>query len=153
MFIINPGLTRGLVGLYLVFAIYIPGSCFDNPGLTRGLVSLYLVWPEILSVCTWSVLWLYQGHVHRDEYCLTVGGFSTDITLLCYYYTWVLSFCWESSHKGWEWQSRRCSIHRVPHGYRKTHGFSKMGSMGTGTVVDFATPRHTAYPYHGITGM
>ena len=42
---------------------------------------------------------------------------------------------------------------RDMHGYRKTRGFSKMGSAGTGTVVDFGTPRHTTYPYHGIAGM
>ena len=28
-----------------------------------------------------------------------------------------------------------------------------MGTAGTGTVVDFGTPRHTAYPYRGIAGM
>src|SRR6266481_1298982 len=42
---------------------------------------------------------------------------------------------------------------RVCHGYGKTRGFSKTGSAGTGTVVDFGTPRHTAYPYRGITGI
>jgi len=36
---------------------------------------------------------------------------------------------------------------RVPHGYGNTRGVSKTGNMGTGTVVDFGTPRHTAYPY------
>ena len=44
-------------------------------------------------------------------------------------------------------------VYRVCHGYGKTRGFSKMGSVGTGTVVDFGTPRHTAYPYRGIAGM
>ncbi|KIM73342.1 hypothetical protein PILCRDRAFT_15311 [Piloderma croceum F 1598] len=39
------------------------------------------------------------------------------------------------------------------HGYGKTRGFSKTGSTGKGTVVDFSTPRHTAYPYCGITGI
>jgi hypothetical protein len=43
--------------------------------------------------------------------------------------------------------------HRVCHGYRKTHRFSKMGSVGTGTVVDFSTPQHTVYPYCSIVGM
>jgi hypothetical protein len=42
---------------------------------------------------------------------------------------------------------------RVRHGYGKTRGFSKMGSAGTGTVVDFGTPWHTVYPYCGIAGM
>ena len=42
---------------------------------------------------------------------------------------------------------------RDRHGYGKTRGFSKTGSAGTGTVVDFGTPRHTAYPYRGIAGM
>ena len=36
---------------------------------------------------------------------------------------------------------------RVPHGYGNTRGVSKTGNTGTGTVVDFGTPRHTAYPY------
>ena len=34
-----------------------------------------------------------------------------------------------------------------------TRGFSKTGCVGTGMVVDFGTPRHTAYPYRGVTGM
>jgi hypothetical protein len=42
---------------------------------------------------------------------------------------------------------------RVRHGYGKTRGFSKTGSAGTGTVVDFGTPWHTVYPYRGIAGM
>ena len=42
---------------------------------------------------------------------------------------------------------------RVRHGYGKTRGFSKMGSAGTGTVVNFGTPWHTVYPYRGIAGM
>jgi hypothetical protein len=28
-----------------------------------------------------------------------------------------------------------------------------MGFVGTGTVVDFGTLWHTAYPYRGIAGM
>jgi hypothetical protein len=36
---------------------------------------------------------------------------------------------------------------RVWHGYGKTCGVSKMGKVGTGTVCDFGTLRHTAYPY------
>jgi len=28
-----------------------------------------------------------------------------------------------------------------------------MGLVGTGTVVDFGTPWHTAYPYRGIVGI
>ena len=39
------------------------------------------------------------------------------------------------------------------HGYAKTRGFEVTGFAGTGTVVDFGTPRHTAYPYHGIAGI
>jgi hypothetical protein len=42
---------------------------------------------------------------------------------------------------------------RDRHGYGKTRGFSKMGSAGTGTVVNFGTLRHTVYPYRGIAGM
>jgi hypothetical protein len=44
-------------------------------------------------------------------------------------------------------------LHSVPHGYGNTRGVSKTGSAGTGTVVDFDTPQHTAYPYRGIAGM
>ena len=44
-------------------------------------------------------------------------------------------------------------VFRVRHGYGKTRGFSKTGSVGMGMVVDFGTPWHTAYPYHGIVGM
>ena len=42
---------------------------------------------------------------------------------------------------------------RACHGYGNTHGDRVMGTTGTGTVSDFSTPRHTAYPYCGITGM
>ena len=39
-------------------------------------------------------------------------------------------------------------IDRVPHGYSNTCGVSKTGNAGTGTVLDFGTPRtpctHTA---------
>jgi hypothetical protein len=48
---------------------------------------------------------------------------------------------------------RRPSITRVPHGYGFTRGASKTGTAGTGTVLDFGTPRHTAYPYRGVTGI
>jgi hypothetical protein len=41
----------------------------------------------------------------------------------------------------------------VWHGYGKTRGFEVTGLAGTGTVVDFDTPWHTAYPYRGITGI
>ena len=44
-------------------------------------------------------------------------------------------------------------IDRVPHGYGKTRGFSKTGNAGTGTVVDFGIPRHTATRTRGIAGM
>jgi hypothetical protein len=39
------------------------------------------------------------------------------------------------------------------HGYRKTCGLEVTGLAGTGTVVDFGTPQHTAYPYRGIAGI
>jgi hypothetical protein len=45
------------------------------------------------------------------------------------------------------------SIFRVSHGYGFTRGASEMGTTGTGTVLDFGTPRHTAYPYHGVAGI
>jgi len=40
--------------------------------------------------------------------------------------------------------------HRLP----ETHSVSEMGhaGMGTGTVLDFGTPRHTVYSCHGVTG-
>ena len=42
---------------------------------------------------------------------------------------------------------------RVPHGYGNTHGVSKMGSAGMGTVVDFGKPQYTATRTRGITGI
>ena len=39
------------------------------------------------------------------------------------------------------------------HGYGKTCGFKVMGFGGTGTVVNFGTPWHTAYPYRSIVGI
>ena len=39
------------------------------------------------------------------------------------------------------------------HGYGKTRGFEVTGFAGTGTVVEFGTPWHTVYPYHGIAGI
>jgi hypothetical protein len=42
---------------------------------------------------------------------------------------------------------------RVGHGFGKTRGFGVTGSAGTGTVVNFDTPQHTAYPYRGVAGM
>ena len=44
-------------------------------------------------------------------------------------------------------------MHRVPHGYGKTRGFSKTGNAGMGTVVDFGIPWHTATRTRGIAGM
>ena len=32
-------------------------------------------------------------------------------------------------------------VGRVPHGYGNTRGVSKTGNTGSGTVLDFATPR------------
>src|SRR5882672_9004879 len=56
--------------------------------------------------------------------------------------------------KGWgNWIAHSNWVTRVCHGYGKTRGFSKTGSAGTGTVVDFGTSRHTVYPYRGITGI
>jgi hypothetical protein len=45
------------------------------------------------------------------------------------------------------------SVSRVPHGYGFSRGASKTGTAGTGTVLDFGTLRHTAYPYRGVTGI
>jgi hypothetical protein len=42
---------------------------------------------------------------------------------------------------------------RVRHGYGNTRGDRVTGTTGTGTVLLFGTPRHTVYPYHGITGI
>ena len=44
-------------------------------------------------------------------------------------------------------------MNRVSHGYGFTRGASETGTAGTGTVLDFGTPRHTVYPYHGVTGI
>ena len=44
-------------------------------------------------------------------------------------------------------------VGRVSHWYRNTHGVSKTGTAGTGTVVNFGTLQYTAYPYHGVMGM
>jgi hypothetical protein len=44
-------------------------------------------------------------------------------------------------------------LDRVRHGYGKTRGDRVTGITGTGTVLGFGTPRHTVYPYHGITGI
>ena len=40
-------------------------------------------------------------------------------------------------------QQKTCSPMscRVPHGYGNTRGVSKTGNAGTGTVLDFGTPR------------
>jgi len=42
---------------------------------------------------------------------------------------------------------------RADHRYRFTHGDSKMGTAGTGTVLDSDTPQHTVYPYRGVAGF
>jgi len=42
---------------------------------------------------------------------------------------------------------------RVLHRYGNTRSVSKMGNTGTGTVVDFGTPQHTAYLYCGVMGI
>ena len=44
-------------------------------------------------------------------------------------------------------------INRVWPRYGNTHGDWVTGTTGTGTVLVFGTPRHTVYPYHGITGI
>jgi hypothetical protein len=44
----------------------------------------------------------------------------------------------------------RTASSRVSHRYEFTHGVSKTGHVGTGTVVHFGTPQHTAY---GVAGM
>jgi len=44
-------------------------------------------------------------------------------------------------------------IYRVRHGYGNTRSDRVTGTTGTGTVLVFGTPRHTVYPYHGITGI
>ena len=46
-----------------------------------------------------------------------------------------------------------CDAPRVPHGYGFTRGVSKTGPAGAGTVLNFGIPQHTAYPYHGVTGI
>jgi hypothetical protein len=46
-----------------------------------------------------------------------------------------------------------CDLIRVAHGYGFTRGASKMGTAGTGTVLDFSTLQHTVYPYRGVAGI
>jgi hypothetical protein len=41
----------------------------------------------------------------------------------------------------------------VYHGLPETRGVSEMGHAGTGTVLDFGTPRHTVYPCRGVAGI
>ena len=50
-------------------------------------------------------------------------------------------------------QSRHPEKLRIVHGYGFTHGASKTGTAGTGTVLDFSTPQHTVYPYRGVAGI
>ena len=42
---------------------------------------------------------------------------------------------------------------RACHRYGNTCSDQVMGTTGTGTVLDFSTPWHTAYPYHSIMGI
>ena len=44
-------------------------------------------------------------------------------------------------------------ITRVYHGLPETRGVSETGHAGSGTVVHFGTPQHTAYPYRGVVGI
>ena len=41
----------------------------------------------------------------------------------------------------------------VYHGLPETRGVSETGHAGSGTVVHFGTPQHTAYPYRGVAGI
>jgi hypothetical protein len=65
---------------------------------------------------------------------------------------------WMPSFRGWAVGNPKLSragelTPRVRHGYGKTRGDLVTGITGTGTVLGFGTPRHTVYPYHGITGI
>jgi len=42
---------------------------------------------------------------------------------------------------------------KVYYGLPKTRGVSETGHAGSGTVVHFGTPQHTAYPYRGVAGI
>ena len=46
-----------------------------------------------------------------------------------------------------------CVTTKVGHGYGKTRGFWVTGVTGTGTGLAFGNPRHTVYPYRGVTGF
>ena len=50
-------------------------------------------------------------------------------------------------------QTKKAPMSRACHGYGNTHGDQVMGTTGTGTVSDFSTLWHTAYPYCSIMGM
>jgi len=42
---------------------------------------------------------------------------------------------------------------KVYYGLPETRGVSETGHAGSGTVVHFGTPQHTAYPYRGVAGI
>ena len=71
---------------------------------------------------------------------------------------WDIATLQDNTQLAWFWTflkdpSKITDMSRVPHGYGNTRGVSQTGNTGTGTVVDFGTPRHTAYPYRGVTGI
>ena len=47
----------------------------------------------------------------------------------------------QGRHKGHIQGWLGLAVYRVPHGYGNTHGVSKTGNVGTGTVLYFGTPR------------
>ena len=58
-----------------------------------------------------------------------------------------------TAHNLYESMGQLSHIDRDCHGYGKTCGLEVTGLAGMGTVVNFGTPQHTTYPYHGITGI
>jgi hypothetical protein len=45
------------------------------------------------------------------------------------------------------------AVYPVYYGLPETRGVSETGHAGSGTVVHFGTPQHTAYPYRGVAGI
>ena len=52
-----------------------------------------------------------------------------------------------------ESNTRVQQLHRVEHGYGFTHGASKTGDAGSGMVLGFGTPRHTATRTRNTVGI
>ena len=103
--------------------------------------------------CLGPVFWCEFNHDINLVIGLTkfgnLGNWYTCICIQHQFSMWIQPQWWKCNpvpqYMGWA--CRDC------HGYGKTCGFEVMGLAGTGTVVNFDTLQHTAYPCHGITGI